>query len=278
MASRAPVWSVDDRQRARAPPAAKLALANPRGEMRVSLTMPSAAKATARLPTAAWDASATAARDNGGAASHRSRGYREHACADRQVPEVAAGMKDREPDGVMGHGAKPRSIDALIPLVYDELRLLAHRHRGRLRGSDQAGTTSLVHEAYLKLSRQRLLSIENRAQFFFLAAKVMRSIVVDNARRALRAKRGGQDSRADVDPDLLSTTRGEELLQIDNALQALGRHDRRGHDIVVCRFFGGLEIEETALALGCSEATVKRSWLLARIWLFRALGGDGAPP
>lgn len=187
-------------------------------------------------------------------------------------------MNAGAPDGEMGNRNQATSVEALIPLVYEELRLLAHRHRGALPGVDRAGTTSLVHEAYLKLSRQRSLSIENRAQFFFLAAKVMRSILVDNARHAMRVKRGGQETRLDLDPDLLSTTRSEELLQLDNALGALERHDRRCHDIVVCRFFGGLEIEETALAVGCSEATVKRSWVLARTWLFRALGGHGLPP
>lgn len=185
------------------------------------------------------------------------------------TPEAPSGQPDM---------AVTSSIDELLPLVYEELRLLARRHRGALPGVANAGTTSLVHEAYLKLSRQRLLSIQNRAQFFFLAAKVMRSILIDNARHALRIKRGGQDTRHELDPDLLSTTHGEELLQLDDALAALQRHDQRGHDIVVCRFFGGLEIEETALALGCSEATVKRSWVLARTWLYRALGGNGAPP
>ncbi|MGQ0799287.1 MAG: ECF-type sigma factor [Pseudomarimonas sp.] len=181
-------------------------------------------------------------------------------------------------DNMGEHGNEGGSVAALLPLVYEELRLLARRHRGKPSGPQAAGTTSLVHEAYLKLTRQRQLAIKNRAQFFFLAAKVMRSIIIDNARHAMRIKRGGGEACSDLDPELVSSMRSEELLQLDDALEALQRHDQRGYDIVVCRFFGGLEIDETALAIGCSDATVKRHWTLARSWLFREMGGSGLPP
>lgn len=165
-------------------------------------------------------------------------------------------------------------INRLLPLVYEELRHLV-RHQRHGPAAQGPATTSVVHEAYLKLAAQTQVEWRSRAQFFYLAAQVIRSILIDNARRARRLKHGGDQRRVELDPDLLSSTHDEELLQLDAALERLRAHDARAHAVVVCRFFGGMEIDETAEALECSAATVKRDWVLARTWLYRELLAHG---
>ncbi len=172
-------------------------------------------------------------------------------------------------------------LDELLPLVYEELRRLArsHRYSWRREGMAAPGTGSLVHEAYLKLVDQTQVQWGSRAQFFFLASRVMRSVLVDNARFNKRIKRGGGQERVELsDQMLVSHQRSEELLALDGALERLSASDERLGDIVVCRFFGGLTVDETAEALEVSPATVKRGWRVARTVLFREIEGEPASP
>lgn len=167
-------------------------------------------------------------------------------------------------------------LEELMPMVYGELKALARSNRYRWNGVDSFGTTSLVHEAYLKLSGQTRIDFANRRQFYALASKAMRSIVIDNARWHRRQKRGGGRSPLALEEGMLvSAERSEELLALDEALGELEHREPRLARIVECRCFGGLTVEETAEALGVSTATVKRGWSLARTWLYRALHSDG---
>jgi len=166
------------------------------------------------------------------------------------------------------------AMHQLLALVYDELRVLARRQRFRWRDFRAPGTTSLLHEAYLKLVDQTQVDWQSRAQFFYLASLAMRNVLVDNARRYQRRKRGGGSQPVPLDEvALVSHDRGEELLALDQALERLASRDAELVRIVDCRFFGGLTIEETANALGISPATVKRGWSAARLILFQELSG-----
>lgn len=157
--------------------------------------------------------------------------------------------------------------------LYSELRQLARRQRQGRRQGGCDGTTSIVHEAWLRLKRSRPASIDNQASFYVLASRTMRSILVDNARRLGSQRRGGEFKRVELEHTALaSAQRGDELLALDAALDRLGEVDGRLADIVTCRFHGGLTVTETATALGCSPVTVKRDWALARAWLYRSLG------
>lgn len=177
----------------------------------------------------------------------------------------------------LGTGRDDEVLARVVPLVYDELRLLARHHRFRWRHDHSPGTVSLIHEAYLKLVEQSQVRWESRAQFFYLASRAMRSVLVDNARYSLRQKRGGALVRVPLSDEMLvSEERSDELVALDEALTRLQASDDRLARIVDCRFFGGLTIEEAADALGLSPATVKRGWLLARAWLFHEL--NGTPP
>lgn len=172
------------------------------------------------------------------------------------------------------------ALDAVMQLLYGELRQLARRHRASWRRSDAAhppGTISLVHEAYLRLVGQTGVEWQSRAQFFYLASRAMRSILVDGARRQLRLKRGGARRRVDLEEDMLvAAGRAEELVALDQALERLAAEDPRLGRVVECRFFGGLSVEETAESLDVSPATVKRAWSVARTWLFHELQGAGS--
>ena len=160
----------------------------------------------------------------------------------------------------------------LMPLVYGELKALAHANRYRWQGSKAPGTTSLVHEAYMRLAAQTGASYENRRQFFCVASKAMRSILIDNARWHQRLKRGGGAEPAPLQEELLvSADRSDELLALDAALERLGEREPGLAQVVECRCFGGLTTEETAEALDVSPATVTRRWGLARTWLYREL-------
>lgn len=159
-----------------------------------------------------------------------------------------------------------------MPLVYSELKVLARSNRYRWEGRFNPGTTSLVHEAYLKLARGRGNGYKNRAQFFSIASKAMRSILIDNARWHLRQKRGGGAREVPFDKvELVSASRSEELLALDDALDGLEEGRPELAEVVECRIFGGLTIEDTAEALDLSAATVKRRWTFAKTWLFREL-------
>lgn len=171
------------------------------------------------------------------------------------------------------HGGRD-AMDRLFPLVYGELRGIAH---GRLR-NEPAGHTmdtgALVHEAYLKLVDQERVNWQNRAHFFAVAARAMRRILLDYAVARQAQKRGGDRRQVPLDEGVLAVEeRTDELLALDEALQRLERVDERQGQVVECRFFGGMTIEETAEALGIAPATVKRDWTAARAWLNRELSG-----
>lgn len=174
----------------------------------------------------------------------------------------------------------PAALDALVPTVYDELRRIAARAMRRESVGHTLQPTALVGEAYLRLVDQRRVQWRNRAQFFGLAAQLMRRLLVDHARARQAAKRGG--ARAPL-VTLADGTAGEaatsplELLALHDALARLGAMDPQLERLVEARYFGGLTIEETAEALGVSPATVKRDWVVARAWLRRALLGSDEP-
>jgi len=163
-------------------------------------------------------------------------------------------------------------LSELMPLVYSELKALARSNRYRWNGVESMGTTSLVHEAYLKLADQSKVEFANRKQFYALASRAMRSILIDNARWHSRQKRGGGQRPAALEESMLvSAERSEDLLALDEALGRLEDREPRLARIVECRCFGGLTVDETAEALDVSPATVKRGWSLARAWLYRLL-------
>jgi len=163
-------------------------------------------------------------------------------------------------------------LQELMPLVYGELKVLARSNLYRWSGVESFGTTSLVHEAYLKLADQTPAEFANRRQFYALASKAMRSILVDNARWHSRQKRGGGRAPVVLEESMLvSAERSDELLALDEALEKLDGREPRLARIVECRCFGGLTVDETAEALEVSSATVKRGWSLARTLLYRAL-------
>jgi RNA polymerase sigma factor (TIGR02999 family) len=167
------------------------------------------------------------------------------------------------------------ALDRMIPLVYDELRVIASRYLAREGRKDVLQTTALVNEAYLKLVDQRDVDWQNRAHFFGIAARLMRRILVDNARRQLRRKRGGVAVRVPVEDRPVAAPDGPldavETLALDRALGELERLDPDQGRIIELRFFGGLTVEETAAVLRISPATVKREWAIAKAWLYRAL-------
>jgi RNA polymerase sigma factor (TIGR02999 family) len=160
----------------------------------------------------------------------------------------------------------------LFPLVYEELRRVAHRALRGERTGHTLGTTGLVHEAYFRLADQTRLEYRDRAHFFGIAARAMRQILVDYARRHRAAKRGGARPVVSLDEALHSIEeRAEGLLALDEALSELEVLDPRLGQIVQCRFFGGLTEEETAEVVGVTSRTVRRDWLKAKGWLHHQL-------
>lgn len=161
--------------------------------------------------------------------------------------------------------------DELVPLVYDELHKLAHYYLRRERDDHTLQTTALVNEAYMKLIDQQV-TWRNRAHFFGIAAQAMRRILVDYARAARNAKRGGPQPRLALDEALdQAAERDADLIALDDALTSLAAFDPQQSQIVELRYFGGLTIAETAEVLGISDSTVEREWALARAWLRREL-------
>jgi RNA polymerase sigma factor (TIGR02999 family) len=167
------------------------------------------------------------------------------------------------------------AAERLLPAIYDELHRQAARAMRRENAEHTLQATALVHEAYLRLVDQRRVEWKNRAQFFGIAANVMRRVLVDHARARLAAKRGGgaaQVTLGGADRDARDGDDGIELLALHDALERLQQFDADQARLVELRYFGGLNIDETAEALGVSPATVKREWALARAWLRRELG------
>jgi len=164
------------------------------------------------------------------------------------------------------------AMDRLFPLVYEELRRIARRALRRERTGHTLATTGLVHEAYLRLVDQTRIEYRDRAHFFGIAARAMRQILVDYARRHRAAKRGGAQRVVTLDEGALALEdRAETLLALDEALTDLEQVDARLGQIVQCRFFGGLTEDETAEVVGVTARTVRRDWLKAKGWLHQQL-------
>ena len=167
------------------------------------------------------------------------------------------------------------ALDQLLPVVYDELRRQASRYLRREAPGHTLQTTALVNEAYLRLVDQKNIRWQNRAQFFGIAAQLMRRILVDHARAKHRAKRGGHDVRVTLDDAVAIAANQEiDLIALDAALDRLAQIDEQQSKVVEMRFFSGLNVEETAEALKVSPATVKRDWNVAKAWLYREMTGE----
>jgi RNA polymerase sigma factor (TIGR02999 family) len=163
------------------------------------------------------------------------------------------------------------ALDRLMPLVYDQLRRIAHRYVQRERNGHTLQTSALVNEAYLRLADQKVVW-QNRAHFFAVTARVMRHILIDHARRRRSAKHGGDARQVSIDEAAaMSLERAAELIALEEALDELAQLDQRKSQVVVLRYFGGLSLEETAETLNVSLMTVRRDWRAAKAWLYRRL-------
>lgn len=174
-------------------------------------------------------------------------------------------------------GGSREALDRLFELLYDELRRIAHR---QLVGHPRDGTlntTALINEAYLRMVDQTQADWEDRAHFFAYAARTMRAIIVDYARRRSAQKRGGDMTRLSFeDRDLPVEAQAEVIVAVDDALTRLAEVSERLSRIVECRFFGGMSVDETAAALRVSDRTVRRDWIKAKAWLYGELYGETA--
>jgi len=169
-------------------------------------------------------------------------------------------------------GGDEAALDELMPLVYEELRRLAHQCMSRERPGHTLHTSALVNEAYLRLVDGKNIRWQDRAHFFGIAARLMRQVLVDYARRRRYAKRGGDARRVPLDEAMIvSEERAADVVALDDALKSLAEIDPRKSQIVELRFFGGLSIEEAAEVLKVSPGTVMRDWTLAKAWLRRAV-------
>ena len=170
------------------------------------------------------------------------------------------------------HQGERAAFDAMVPLVYEQLRHIARRQLRNGPRGQTLDTTALVQEAYLQLVDADGVQWEDRGHFFAVCARAMRFILVDHARRKQAVKRGGGVSHTELVPDLVaSDARSELVLAVDEALKGLEEFNQRLAQVVECRFFAGMTEEEIAQSLGCSVRTVQRDWLRARAWLLKAL-------
>lgn len=166
------------------------------------------------------------------------------------------------------------AMDRLISLVYEDLRQIANRHLRREFRWHTMHPTSLVHEAYMKLARGGALNAGDRAHFFAIAARAMRQVLVDDARRRSAMKRGGESVTTSlVDQQWTHELSPDDLFALDDAIDTL---EPRQRHVVECRFFGGMDEQEIATTLGVTERTVRRDWVKARAWLYRALYGSSS--
>lgn len=177
-----------------------------------------------------------------------------------------------------GQGNKG-ALDRLTPLVYDEIRRIAHRYVQREREGQTLQTTALVNEAYLRLAGSADIAWQNRSHFYAVTAQVMRRILIDHARRRQYIKHGGDVQRVSFDAaiseaGLMSQPRAAELLALDEALDELAKLDPRKSRVVELRYFGGLSLEETAKTLDISLMTVRRDWRAAKAWLYQAVNRE----
>ena len=190
----------------------------------------------------------------------------------QEIADALSALRDGAPD----------AMNRLMPLVYGELRGIAHRQLRAEQVGHTLSTTAIVHEAYLRIADQEHAQIGDRSQFFAIAARTMRRILIDYARKYGAARRGGGGRiRVDLDalelanaPTIAVVDRADSLLALDEALDRLATVDQRLARVVECRFFGGLSEVETAEALGVSQRTVARDWMLARGWLYKQLHDD----
>ncbi len=167
------------------------------------------------------------------------------------------------------------ALDKLTPLIYNELRRIAHRYMRRERDGHTLQTTALVNEAYMRLAGEQRIDWQSRAHFFAVTSQVMRRVLIDHARRRHYAKREAQHvPLAEVEGVLMSHKRAAELVALDEALDELAALDPRKSRVVELRYFGGLSIEETANVLEVSPVTVRRDWRVAKAWLYKAVTGD----
>lgn len=168
------------------------------------------------------------------------------------------------------------ALERLMPVVYDELKRLAHRHMGGERENHVLQTTALVNEAYLRLIDSSRVHWQNRAHFFAVSSQLMRRVLVDLARARDREKRGGGHIQVSLNESVVGADeRRADLIALDDALNALAATDERASRVVEMRFFGGLENDEVAEAIGVSVETVKRDWRWARAWLLNEMGAEG---
>ena len=167
------------------------------------------------------------------------------------------------------------ALQQLMPIVYEELRRLAHHYMGGERQGHLLQTTALVNEAYLRLVDSSRVKWQNRAHFFAVSAQLMRRVLVDMARSRKYQKRGGDAVQVSLEDVLVgSRERSADLVALDDALNALAATDERASRVVELRFFGGLNIDEAAEALKVSPETVKRDWNWAKAWLLREISGE----
>lgn len=167
------------------------------------------------------------------------------------------------------------ALDRLIPLVYEELRRMAHYYMRRRRPGDTLQTSALINEAYLRLADHKNMRWQNRAHFFAVSAQAMRRILIDHARSRNAAKREGSIIKVSLaQAENVGERRGVELIALDDALKELAVFDQRKSRIVELRYFGGLSVEETAHVLEVSAVTVKREWRAAKLWLVRAMSSE----
>lgn len=171
------------------------------------------------------------------------------------------------------------AVDQLLPVIYHELRALAQRRLAAERADHTLQATALVHEAYMKLIDQREVRWQNRAHFFGVAALAMRRILVNHAKSKGRIKRGGAGRKVELtDAAAVSNEPDLDIIALDEAMKRLALVDERAARVVELRFFGGMNVEETAEALGIAPATVKRDWTIARAWLLREIQKGDAEP
>ena len=171
------------------------------------------------------------------------------------------------------------ALDRLTPLVYDEIRRIAHRYIQREREGHTLQTTALINEAYVRLAGSQNVDWQNRSHFFAVTAQVMRHILIDHARRRRYVKHGGEVQRVAFDLAMnesvvMSQARANELLALNEALDELARLDQRKSRVVELRYFGGLSLEETAEVLEVSLMTVRRDWRAAKAFLYKAVNGE----
>ena len=171
------------------------------------------------------------------------------------------------------------ALNRLVEVAYPELRRIAHRECGRERQSSTLECTAVVHEAWLRLAQAQHTTWKDRAHFFAFASRLMRSILIDYARARNSAKRGGGTPALTlIDTDAVTPPQDVEILELDAALEELEKLDSLQARIVELRYFSGLSIPETAEAVGVSESTVKREWVIAKTWLRRRLLGSRNEP